>query len=134
MGASDKNKRGSLSDYFHQGTKLISRGADDLKPEGEHGTQGEPEAMKPVNLPAPNHCGVPLEEALRKRRSVRRYAQAPLSLAALSDLLFAAQGKTGSAFGHALRTTPSAGALYPVELYVIVNNVENLEQGIYRYF
>jgi len=74
-----------------------------------------------------------LEEAIKKRRSIRTYTTKPLTLAALSQLLFAAQGITTEHNGYALRSAPSAGAVYPFDIYVIVNNVENVRQGIYRY-
>lgn len=72
-------------------------------------------------------------EALRARRSVRRYSREPLSVQELSDLVFAAYGKTARLRGFILRTAPSAGALYPVEVYLLVNSVEGVEPGVYHY-
>ena len=74
-----------------------------------------------------------LEEAIAKRRSVRRYTAEPLSLTYLSQILWAAQGVTDTAIQ--LRAAPSAGALYPLEIYVLigVNGVEGLEEGLYHY-
>ena len=74
-----------------------------------------------------------LEDAIKKRRSVREYSSRPLELNQVSQILFAAQGLTGSLHGRPVRAAPSAGALYPVEVYVIVNNVEGLQKGIYHY-
>jgi len=72
-------------------------------------------------LPAPDLTSeTSLEEALRLRRSQRVYAAEALSLDVLGQLLWAAQGITDSA-GH--RTAPSAGALYPLELYVLTESV-----------
>jgi SagB-type dehydrogenase family enzyme len=65
-----------------------------------------------------------LEEALSQRRSVREYAGAALSDSLLSQLLWAAQGISGSA---GLRTAPSAGALYPLELYLVT------ARGVFHY-
>jgi SagB-type dehydrogenase family enzyme len=65
------------------------------------------------------------------RRSVRDYADAPLTLEELSRLLYAAQGVTEPRFGF--RAAPSAGALYPMELYVVVHRVAGLDRGIYHY-
>ncbi|HOC38150.1 MAG TPA: SagB/ThcOx family dehydrogenase [Thermodesulfobacteriota bacterium] len=96
------------------------------------GRQGQ-RTMKKIHLPSPNYTGMPLEEAIKKRRSVRQYTGKALSLDQLSQLLFVAQGKTGSVYGHALRAVPSAGALYPLEVYAVVNRVEGVEQGIYHY-
>jgi SagB-type dehydrogenase family enzyme len=78
----------------------------------------EPGSTAPpvVALPAPaERSAVSLDEALRRRRSVREYTTQPLTDAQLSQLLWAAQGIT-DAGGY--RTTPSAGALYPLEMYV----------------
>jgi len=74
-----------------------------------------------------------VEDAILKRRSVREYTAKPLTLAEVSQLLFAAQGVTGEMYGTLLRTAPSAGALYPFEVYMVVNNVDGLKKGIYHY-
>ena len=100
---------------------------------------------KPVDLPPPEgafsegagldgaHSG-DIWEILRARRSVRGYAEAPLSIGALSRLVWAAGGETGRReHGFAFRTTPSAGALYPIDTYVSCRSVEGVEPGIYRY-
>ncbi|MFX1484856.1 MAG: SagB/ThcOx family dehydrogenase, partial [Promethearchaeota archaeon] len=51
----------------------------------------------------------------------------------LSQILWAAQGITASIGDHKLRTTPSAGALYPIETYLLVNRVNGLQPGLYHY-
>ena len=71
-----------------------------------------------------------LEELLRQRRSIRQYNDAPLTKDEVMKLLWAGQGIT-SAGGF--RTAPSAGALYPLELYLVAGNVDNLAPGIYKY-
>lgn len=86
-----------------------------------------------VKLPKPAPGKGTLRDALDRRRSIRNYSAKPISLEELSSLLFAASGKTGSAFGVPLRTAPSAGALYPVELYVLAPRVDGLEPGLYHY-
>ncbi|MBI5242492.1 MAG: SagB/ThcOx family dehydrogenase [Elusimicrobia bacterium] len=86
-----------------------------------------------TNLPKADYRGLTLEEAVEKRRSVREFTKQPLSLKELSQLLFAAAGRTGSVHGFGLRAAPSAGALYPIDVYVLVSSVEGLEPGIYRY-
>jgi SagB-type dehydrogenase family enzyme len=53
--------------------------------------------------------------------------------AELSRLLWAAQGVTRQVQGYAFRTAPSAGALYPIETYVVVHRVDGLEPGVYHY-
>ncbi|MDP3011169.1 MAG: SagB/ThcOx family dehydrogenase [Candidatus Hydromicrobium sp.] len=84
-----------------------------------------------IKLPEPGHDSpTSIEQALFKRRSVRDYKDEPLTLTEVSQLLWAAQGITDP---RVLRTAPSAGALYPLEVYVVVGNVSNLSDGIYKY-
>jgi len=72
-----------------------------------------------------------LEEAIEKRRSEREFSPQSLSLREISQILWAAQGVSGAGgFG---RTCPSAGALYPLEIYVEVRKTEGLEPGVYNY-
>ena len=85
-----------------------------------------------IELPMPQIKGnVSLEESIALRRSVRDFADEPLSLKELSQLLWAGQGMTDQSRG--LRAAPSAGALYPLELIVVAKNVEGLKPGAYRY-
>ena len=84
-----------------------------------------------IKLPEPRLKGaLSVEEALLQRRSIREYKDEPLTLTEVSQLLWAAQGVTDS---RGYRTAPSAGALYPLELYVVVGRVEGLSTGVYRY-
>lgn len=84
-----------------------------------------------VRLPEPRRdSGYSLERALTDRRTVREFGAAALPLADLAQLAWAAQGVI-SASGR--RTTPSAGALYPLEVYVVAANVQDLAPGVYRY-
>lgn len=71
-----------------------------------------------------------VERAIRKRRSVRSFKDSPLTLAEVSQLLWAAQGITSQ---QGLRTAPSAGALYPLEVYLVAGNVDGLPAGVYHY-
>ena len=86
-----------------------------------------------ISLPKPDFFGEPLENTIQKRRSIRNYTDSKLTLLELSQLLFSAQGMTGYEQGYALRTPPSAGALYPLEIYAVVMRVEGMEPGIYHY-
>ncbi len=70
-------------------------------------------------------------EGLRERRSIRDYSSTPLSLQDLSNLLWATQGITEKALAPWYRTAPSAGALHPIDTYLVVNRVEGMEPGIY---
>ena len=93
-----------------------------------------PPGLPRVSLPTPDQAdGPPLWQVIRQRRSVRRYGETPLTLKALSQLLWAAQGVTGHTQRVALRAAPSAGALYPVESYVAVNRVERILPALYHY-
>lgn len=75
-----------------------------------------------------------LWEALRRRRSRRRYNESVLlSIQDLALLCWATQGITAEHGDTLLRTAPSAGALYPVETYLLINGVESLEQGVYHF-
>lgn len=84
-----------------------------------------------ISLPQPRlDSSTPVEKALFDRRSVRSFADESLSMEDLAQLLWAAQGITGRA---GFRTAPSAGALYPLETYVVAGKVASLPPGIYRY-
>lgn len=73
-----------------------------------------------------------LESVLRNRRSKRDLASAPLTLDHLATVLDSAYGVSQSGL-QPLRTVPSGGALYPLELYVLVRTVDRLAPGIYHY-
>ena len=74
-----------------------------------------------------------MTEILQKRRSVRSFSSKSLSTVELSFLLWASTGIQRREQGYEFRTAPSAGALYPIETYVVINNVEGLEKGLYHY-
>jgi SagB-type dehydrogenase family enzyme len=84
-----------------------------------------------IDLPKPIQAGqYSLGQLLQQRRSLREYSNEPVNLTHVSQLLWAAQGITDT---RGLRTAPSAGALYPLELYVVAGNVTGLEAGVYHY-
>lgn len=79
-----------------------------------------------------------LREVIARRRSHRKYNEQPLTLEELSFLLWATQGieevtRQGEEITRTLRTVPSGGARHPFETYLLVNRVEGLEPGLYRY-
>lgn len=79
-------------------------------------SQAQPKPAVRTALPAPaREGGMALQEALARRRSVRQFAATPLTQQELAQLLWAAQGANRPG---GQRTAPSAGALYPLELYV----------------
>lgn len=85
--------------------------------------------VKESNLPKPKEKGsVSIEETLDKRKSVRDYKKAPLSMEEVSQLLWAGTGRN-----LYRRTAPSAGATYPLEVYLVAGEVEGVEPGVYHY-
>ena len=86
---------------------------------------------KVIKLPEPDLKGkITLATALLKRRSVRSFSDKSLSQKQVSQILWAAQGITNS---RGFRTAPSAGALYPIEIYFTSGNVDGLDKGFYHY-
>jgi len=92
-----------------------------------------PSAPRISLSPPQTEGGAPVWDVFRKRCSVRRFGNEPLQEAELSQLLWAAQGITRVNRGFGYRTAPSAGALYPVETYLVVHAVEGIEPGVYHY-
>ncbi len=89
------------------------------------------ELNEPIKLPKPDLTGEQsVELLLQQRRSVRSYQKSSLNLAEVGQLLWSAQGVTSA---QGLRTAPSAGALYPLKLFVVVGEVNDLPPGIYQY-
>jgi SagB-type dehydrogenase family enzyme len=84
-----------------------------------------------IELPEPQYdSDVSIEQSLLRRRSIRSYTGESLTLQEVAQLLWAAQGVTDPT---GFRTAPSAGALYPLELYVVTGDVQDLSPGVYRY-
>lgn len=84
-----------------------------------------------IDLPDPVKDGqMSLEEALTLRRSIRSYTEDPLTISEVSQLLWSAQGVTNE---RGFRTAPSAGATFPLEMFMLASNVEGLEKGLYQY-
>lgn len=90
-------------------------------------------------LPAPTTTGrLSVEEAMLRRRSHRNYLGGAIDISELSQVLWAAYGITKAddsrpSFRGGFRTAPSAGATYPLEIYVVVGKVKGIEAGVYRY-
>jgi len=82
-----------------------------------------------IELPEIKKTKIFLEEVLLKRKSIRKFSEKAVSLQNFSNLVWACYGK--NAYGK--RTVPSAGATYPLEIFVVVKNVESLEPGLYHY-
>ena len=133
LGAADLGAA-DLGAFYHQWSKPGHGPAFGAAPDWGRQpprTKTYPDAAR---IPLPDPSGwqaLSLERAIESRRSVRDYAAAPLTLDHLSRLLHAAQGITEPRRG--LRAAPSAGALYPIELYPVVRDVAGLEPGLYHY-
>ncbi len=100
----------------------------------------KPETYKsyPISktVPLPSQFKEPtltFTEVLQKRKSIRSFSTQPLSKVDLAFLLWASTGIQRIEHGYEFRTAPSAGALYPIETYIMANNVEDLSEGIYHY-
>ncbi len=96
---------------------------------------GEQGVIKTVNqtyLPKPNFKGtLTVEQAIGQRRSARSFKQKALNLEEVSQILWSAQGITDKKRNY--RSAPSAGALYPLEIFLVAGNVDGITKGIYRY-
>jgi SagB-type dehydrogenase family enzyme len=77
--------------------------------------------------------GSPLWETMTRRRSMRDFLPEDISFEELSQLIWSIQGITRTAYGFRFRIAPSAGALYPIETYVVVNRVAGLRPGMYHF-
>jgi len=90
-----------------------------------------------IELPPLEQCDLPpvdVRKLIGQRTSVREYSTEPLDLKTLSFLLWATQGVKEVVRGYiTLRTVPSAGARHAFETYLLINRVEGLEPGLYRY-
>jgi SagB-type dehydrogenase family enzyme len=129
----------SIGRQFIEGTKY-----DNLSKSGQQlGTPQPPlqldydEAIKLIELPEPAKIKfepADLRKIIEKRKSVRNYADTPMSIDELSYLLWCTQGVKQNVRGVAtLRNVPSAGARHAFETYLLVNNVEGLRAGLYRF-
>jgi SagB-type dehydrogenase family enzyme len=88
---------------------------------------------KTVKLPEPVGGDLILDNIIKQRKSVRQFSSESLTLDHLSYLLWATTGIQRIEMDYEFRTVPSAGALYPIETYVMANNVSNIPKGIYHY-
>ena len=126
----------TIGDDFQQQTKY-RRGKISGQPDFDNrppSFRTHPDARQAIDLPAPQtDGGAGLWEVLNTRRSERDYLPQPITKQQLSQLLWATQGVTSRIADYLLRTTPSAGALYPIETYVVVNSVEGLDPCLCHY-
>ncbi len=102
--------------------------------------------VETIPLPPPRQDSrMSVEKAISQRRSVREFAEGSLSIVEISQILWAAQGFTQERkdppllwnpkyeWQGGLRAAPSAGALYPMEIYLLAGNIEGLARGVYKF-
>jgi len=126
----------SIGETFFQNTKSTRESAARSQPAD---LSSRPPLYKeypdtPRILLPPPHADTPtLDQCLHLRKSVRRFADKPMTIAQLSYLLWAVAGIQRSMGDFHFRPAPSAGALYPIETYLIVHNVDCISKGLYHY-
>jgi len=126
--------RGSAQRYLEE-TRYSRRssGAAQLSYPRADTFKAYPEAVRRLALAPPKELpAADLWECLARRRSLRNYQDRYLTQEELAALVWATQGITLAGHTYLLRTAPSAGALYPVETYLAVHQVEELEPGIWH--
>ncbi len=132
------DRRGEgIGDRYHQETKYRR----EAMPRGGLDWAHQPSPYKEFDhaikyfpiRPMGEKSGKPLWEAIAQRRSVREFSEQSITFSELSQLIWATQGITAKSGGFEFRASPSAGALYPIETYLVVNRVEEIPSGIYHY-
>jgi len=126
----------NIGDEFQQQTKYRPEAMGNegmqwnLRPEAYKTYPGNPRVVLPAFEP---DRPMTLDEILNNRRSIRDFQPDPLTLGELSYLLWASAGVQRAEQGIEFRMAPSAGALYPIETYVIANEIRDLGPGAYHY-
>ena len=130
-------KRVGIGDTYHQWTryqrnKMVGGGLDWANQPPPY--KEFPAPLKRISISSlSQQGGNPLWETIAKRRSFRDFSHQPITFEELSRLIWAIQGITARAREFEFRAVPSAGALYPIETYVVVNGVAGISPGIYHY-
>lgn len=90
-------------------------------------------AGRRLKLPGTSREGLTVEQAIHQRRSLRDYSLNPVSLEQTTLLLRAAYGRTRSSGDLFHRSVPSAGGLFPMEVYLVARRVDSLPAGLYHF-
>ena len=134
--SADKTAGTDIGEQFQKLTAYVRATLKEWSPSWENQVgqfKDYPDA-KGIELPDPQvKGGEGLWNVIAHRRSYRDFEEDSIDIKQLSQLLWACQGITGRTRNFFFRAAPSAGALYPVETYVIANHVEGLEMGLYHY-
>ena len=134
----EQTKQPGIGERFQEETKYFPDRMGghyldwDHKPEGY---KNYPETTPRMTLPEPIfRKDANFQDTVLKRRSLRNYrADQTLPRGTLAALLWATQGITAEGENFQFRASPSAGALYPIETYILARSVESLEPGIYHF-
>jgi len=125
----------AIGPRFHHETAF-----DDNGIKGQMIAFGQPEVLYKrydqaprIKLPAPSPDSTPLFAAMERRRSIRNFTAELVPFHDLARIIMAADGITHSRQGFAMRTAPSGGALYPIEIYLYAHQVDSLERGWYHF-
>lgn len=130
-------EREGIGYLYHQETKyrrdsMAGGGLDWANQPAPH--KKYPASFKRFPIRPPDiEGGKPLWEAIAQRRSIRKFSLRPITYPELCQLIVATQGITSKTQGFDFRASPSAGALYPIETYIVANRVEDIAAGIYHY-
>jgi SagB-type dehydrogenase family enzyme len=130
-------KRVGIGDTYHQWTKyrrdkMVGGGLDWANQPSPYKELTAP--LKRISIPSlSQQAGNPIWETIAKRRSIRDFSHRSITFEAFSRLIWATQGITARTREFEFRATPSAGALYPIETYAVVNRVDGISPGIYHY-
>ncbi len=123
---------GDVGEFYHRESSLgikdlLSNLLDWGRAPGRYkaGVDGQLTPLPPVTAPP----GMTVANALQQRRSLREYGERPMSA---TELAWVVQAATGITSDDGYRSAPSAGALYPIETYVAVSQVEGVEAGLYH--
>ncbi len=125
-----------IGDRFQQETKYEQGrlGGDPIDWSSRPPLYKEYPGAREIRLPSPEApVRFSFTEIVSRRRSVREYSPRPLRREDVSFLLWVSSGIQRVEAGHEFRTVPSAGALYPIDTYVIAHRVVGVERGVYHY-
>ena len=126
-----------IGDKFQQATKYsrYSMGGGGLDWNSKPDLYKSYPDSKKIKLESPEYLSkLTLNDVLKKRKSIRNFSEKPVSKKEISYLLWASTGIQREELGFEFRTAPSAGALYPIETYLVINRVKNIPKGVYHYY
>lgn len=129
---------GKVGEFFQQSTKYnrderFGHGLDWSKKPSTYKKYQTKRIPLTMDFSVKSRALSPFIEVLKNRKSIRSFSNKPMKMTELSFLLWASTGIRKDKEVYEFRTAPSAGALYPIETYIVINNVEELQNGLYHY-